>query len=217
MRSRVFVAVLWVQSRLLNVPTFGCPDTPVNLVSSVRRCNNLDEKLIASMRKSACGTHTSLAPRRPALPRPHAAVVYTSSPPPTPSARAYHTATLHCSKAVKPDVHLASISGGTDILGCFALGNPTLPVRAGHLQCLGLGMDVCAYRTGQDEGDGSAKVGSGRSAAAASSRVAARGEMGELVCRYFLAGERGRGVLRHCSRVGVAVRDAWFSMCEGYV
>ncbi len=42
--------------------------------------------------------------------------------------------------AVGTDLQLASISGGTDILGCFALGNPLLPVRRGELQCLGLGM-----------------------------------------------------------------------------
>ncbi len=43
---------------------------------------------------------------------------------------------------VKGDICLSSISGGTDILSCFALGNPTLPVYRGELQCLGLGMDV---------------------------------------------------------------------------
>jgi len=43
---------------------------------------------------------------------------------------------------IAADVQLASISGGTDILGCFALGNPLLPVRRGELQCLALGMDV---------------------------------------------------------------------------
>ena len=42
--------------------------------------------------------------------------------------------------AVKPDLCLSSISGGTDIVGCFALGNPALPVRRGELQCLALGM-----------------------------------------------------------------------------
>ncbi len=40
------------------------------------------------------------------------------------------------------DVHLASISGGTDIISCFALGNPMLPVWQGELQSLGLGMAV---------------------------------------------------------------------------
>jgi len=44
--------------------------------------------------------------------------------------------------AVGPDVQLASISGGTDIVSCFALGNPLLPVYRGELQCRGLGMKV---------------------------------------------------------------------------
>ena len=51
---------------------------------------------------------------------------------------------------VKQDVCLSSISGGTDILGCFALGNPWLPVHRGELQCRGLGMDVSVYN---EEGD----------------------------------------------------------------
>ena len=60
------------------------------------------------------------------------------------------------------DLHLASISGGTDILACFAGGNPALPVRRGELQCLALGMDVDVF----DE--------SGKSV---------RGASGELVCK----------------------------------
>ena len=44
--------------------------------------------------------------------------------------------------AIGDDLQLASISGGTDILSCFALGNPVLPVRRGELQCRGLGMAV---------------------------------------------------------------------------
>ena len=43
---------------------------------------------------------------------------------------------------IKPDICLSSISGGSDIISCFALGNPMLPVYRGELQCLGLGMDV---------------------------------------------------------------------------
>ncbi len=43
---------------------------------------------------------------------------------------------------VKADVQLASISGGTDIVSCFALGCPILPVHRGELQCRGLGMAV---------------------------------------------------------------------------
>ena len=63
---------------------------------------------------------------------------------------------------VKQDLCLSSISGGTDILGCFALGNPWLPVYRGELQCRGLGMDVSVY-----DDNGHPVVGS----------------KGELVCR----------------------------------
>jgi acetoacetyl-CoA synthetase len=42
---------------------------------------------------------------------------------------------------IKPDLHLASICGGTDIMGCFMLGNPNLPVYAGEIQGWGLGVD----------------------------------------------------------------------------
>jgi len=62
---------------------------------------------------------------------------------------------------VSDDVHLASISGGTDIISCFALGNPTLPVYRGELQSRGLGMAVEVF----DE-HGNATVG----------------QPGELVC-----------------------------------
>ncbi|MBA1275857.1 acetoacetate--CoA ligase [Stutzerimonas azotifigens] len=66
---------------------------------------------------------------------------------------------------LKADVCLSSISGGTDIVSCFALGNPVLPVRRGELQCKGLGMDVQVW---DEEGR----------------RVV--GEKGELVCaRHF--------------------------------
>lgn len=43
---------------------------------------------------------------------------------------------------VKKDVQLASISGGTDIISCFMLGNPMAPVHRGEIQCRGLGMKV---------------------------------------------------------------------------
>ena len=45
-------------------------------------------------------------------------------------------------RAIKADLQLASISGGTDIVSCFALGCPTLPVYRGELQCRGLGLRV---------------------------------------------------------------------------
>ena len=63
---------------------------------------------------------------------------------------------------IKKQVQLASISGGTDIISCFAGGNPTLPVYRGELQSISLGMDVTAYNP---EGN------------------SIQNEKGELVCR----------------------------------
>lgn len=63
---------------------------------------------------------------------------------------------------IKPDIQLSSICGGTDIIGCFMLGNPILPVRRGEIQCLGLGMDVACFN---DQGESIV------------------GQEGELVCR----------------------------------
>ena len=62
----------------------------------------------------------------------------------------------------KTDVQLSSIAGGTDIISCFMLGNPVLPVYRGEIQCIGLGMDVDCF----DD--------NGRSLT---------GEQGELVCK----------------------------------
>jgi acetoacetyl-CoA synthetase len=64
-------------------------------------------------------------------------------------------------QCVKEDLCLSSISGGTDIISCFALGAPTLPVWRGELQCRGLAMAVDVY---DDDGK------------------PVRGEKGELVC-----------------------------------
>jgi acetoacetyl-CoA synthetase len=64
-------------------------------------------------------------------------------------------------RSIKPDLQLASISGGTDIISCFALGCPILPVWRGELQCRGLGMKIEVWN---DEGK------------------PVRGEKGELVC-----------------------------------
>ena len=64
-------------------------------------------------------------------------------------------------ESIKPDLCLSSISGGTDIISCFALGNPILPVWRGELQCRGLGLRVEVWNeAGQP----------------------VRGEKGELVC-----------------------------------
>jgi acetoacetyl-CoA synthetase len=51
-------------------------------------------------------------------------------------------------QCVKEDLCLSSIAGGTDIVSCFALGCPTLPVWRGELQCRGLGMQVDVYDDG---------------------------------------------------------------------
>ena len=47
--------------------------------------------------------------------------------------------------AIKRDLHFNSLSGGTDINGCFAIGSPTLPVYAGQLQAPALGMKIDCY------------------------------------------------------------------------
>lgn len=61
-----------------------------------------------------------------------------------------------------PDVQYVSMSGGTEINGCFALGTPWKPVIASELQCAGLGMDVCVFNNSGEP---------------------IIGESGELVCR----------------------------------
>jgi acetoacetyl-CoA synthetase len=48
-------------------------------------------------------------------------------------------------KTIKKDLHFNSISGGTDINGCFAIGSPIIPVYAGELQRWGLGMKMKCY------------------------------------------------------------------------
>ncbi len=48
-------------------------------------------------------------------------------------------------RAIKKDLLLSSISGGTDIVSCFVLGNPTVPVYRGEIQCRGFGMDVKVF------------------------------------------------------------------------
>ncbi len=65
--------------------------------------------------------------------------------------------------SVKSDVHLSSMSGGTDIVGCFAVGDPTRPIYSGQLQGPALGVDLAVY---DDAGN-----------------VTRDHEQGELVCR----------------------------------
>lgn len=82
---------------------------------------------------------------------------------------------------IKRDICVSSIAGGTDIIGCFMLGNPNLPVYRGEIQCLGLGMSVKAFN---------------------SEAEAVIGKEGELVCTksfpsrplYFLGDEDGERI-----------------------
>jgi acetoacetyl-CoA synthetase len=50
-----------------------------------------------------------------------------------------------------PNVHIISLSGGTDVCSAFLSGNPMLPVYAGQLQCITLGADIAAYNEQGDE------------------------------------------------------------------
>ncbi len=47
--------------------------------------------------------------------------------------------------SIKKNLHLTSISGGTDIVSCFVLGNPSSSVFSGEIQCAGLGMDIDVF------------------------------------------------------------------------
>lgn len=62
---------------------------------------------------------------------------------------------------IKPGIMLQSISGGTDIISCFVLGNPVQPIHRGEIQCAGLGMDIAVFNPQAQP---------------------VRGEKGELVC-----------------------------------
>ena len=94
--------------------------------------------------------------------------------------------------SIKQDVHLNSLAGGTDINGCFAIGNPTLPVFAGQLQGPALGMDIESY---SEQG------------------LPVRDRQGELVCRapapcmpwYFLNDDKD----------STRYKDAYFRVFPG--
>jgi acetoacetyl-CoA synthetase len=88
-------------------------------------------------------------------------------------------------------VKLQSISGGTDIVGCFALGHPQLPVRRGMLQCRSLGLDVQALSTETTPSDSG---------------------IGELVCRNPFP-SRPLGFLG--DEDGSRFHDAYFAANEG--
>ncbi|WP_207061483.1 acetoacetate--CoA ligase [Motiliproteus sp. SC1-56] len=89
-------------------------------------------KYIAALEKAGCkpGQSHDLSALR--------AVLSTGSP-------LAHESFDYVYRDIKQDLLLASISGGTDIVSCFALGCPILPVYRGELQCRGLGMAVEIY------------------------------------------------------------------------
>jgi len=94
--------------------------------------------------------------------------------------------------AVKPDLHLASISGGTDIVSCFVGGDPTAPVRKGEIQGGGFGMAVDVW--------------------SAPDTPAPPGEKGELVCTQpFPSMPLGFWG----DETGAKYHDAYFSTFEG--
>lgn len=88
-------------------------------------------------------------------------------------------------------VKLQSISGGTDVIGCFALGHPDLPVRRGMLQCRSLGLDVQALATEATPSDSG---------------------IGELICRNPFP-SRPLGFLGDAG--GARFHDAYFAQNEG--
>jgi acetoacetyl-CoA synthetase len=88
-------------------------------------------------------------------------------------------------------IRLQSISGGTDIVGCFVLGHPDLPVRRGTIQCRSLGLDVQALATETTPAD---------------SRI------GELICRNPFP-SRPLGLLGDAD--GSRFHDAYFAENEG--
>jgi acetoacetyl-CoA synthetase len=88
-------------------------------------------------------------------------------------------------------VKLQSISGGTDIIGCFVLGHPELPVRRGRLQCPSLGLDVQALATESTPDDSA---------------------VGELVCRNPFP-SRPLGLLG--DEDGSRFHEAYFAANEG--
>jgi len=140
--------VLWEYAEAVDMTLFG---TSAKYIDALKK-NNLEpgRKYDLSSLRSVCSTGSVLAPES-------FDYVY---------------------QAIKQDVCLASVSGGTDIVSCFVLGNPILPVYRGEIQCRGLGMAVEVFdKNGQ----------------------AVRNQKGELVCTqtfpsqpvYFWADESG--------------------------
>jgi len=107
--------VLWDYSEAVDFTLFG---TSAKFIDAMKK-NNLapGKKYNLSKLRTVCSTGSVLAPES-------FDYVY---------------------EAIKADVCLASVSGGTDLISCFIIGNPLLPVYRGESQCRGLGMAVEVY------------------------------------------------------------------------
>ncbi len=157
------ISRLWKMARDLQITHFGTSGKHIE--SSMKL---LDEEQLGSL--------NSLPATR--------SVMYTGSPL---SAEGYKWVY----SAIKDDVHLAGISGGTDIVSCFVLGNPNDAVRAGRIQVPGLGVDVAALN---DNGD------------------AVMDEAGELVCRQPIP---SMPVAFYNDKDGERYRKAYFDVYPG--
>lgn len=101
-------------------------------------------------------------------------------------------------REVKSDLMLSSIAGGTDIVGCFFLGNPVAPVYRGELQCRGLGMAVkCFNEQGGELVDSASSASAGQ---------------GELVCTQSFP-SRPIGFLNDPN--GERINEAYFNRFPG--
>jgi len=107
--------VLWDYAEAVDITLFG---TSAKYIDALKK-NNLapGKKFNLSQLRTICSTGSVLAPES-------FDYVY---------------------DAIKQDVCMASVSGGTDLISCFVLGNPLLPVYRGESQCRGLGMAVEVY------------------------------------------------------------------------
>jgi len=107
--------VLWDYAEAVNMTLFG---TSAKFIDAMKK-NNLapGKKYNLSKLRTVCSTGSVLAPEG-------FDYVY---------------------EAIKQDICLASVSGGTDLISCFVIGSPLLPVYRGESQCRGLGMAVEVY------------------------------------------------------------------------
>ena len=107
--------VLWQYAEAVDITLFG---TSAKYIDALKKANLAPgKKFDLSQLRTICSTGSVLAPE----------------------------SFDYAYRAIKKDVCLASVSGGTDLISCFVIGNPLLPVYRGESQCRGLGMAVEVY------------------------------------------------------------------------